>query len=439
LTVVLHERRPSLGAVKPGRPASTPGKLTISLIVLGLLTVTFGITAAVGASQRASRVASVRSDSGPLALDAQSLYRFLSDADATAGGEFLYSSQPSPDPTALAALRSRYLGDIASATANLTAVSTSRSDIDALRQLAAGIPVYTGLVETARADSRLGLPLGAAYLREASNQMRQVLLPAAKDLYIAETAQLTADRGDASGFPWIAIPLGIITLIALIRAQRAMTRRTHRVFSPGLLIATLFVVASLGWVLAAWATSASHLHRAATNGSERVQILAEARIDLLQARADEELTLIARGSDPSLDTDFAALMVDLQGPHGLLVRAKDSPSIDTSVPGSVLAAQDDLTKWRQEDAAMRAVNARGQYPAAVTAAVGTGNTDAPALFASVDRDIGAAIDTYNAQFQTQSADAASALGGLAIGVSVLIAISLSGLIVGFRRRIAEYR
>jgi hypothetical protein len=416
----------------PSRMTSTPARMTISLSILLLLTLAFGIAGAIGASQRTSLVGSVRTDSGPLALDAEFLYRSLSDADATAGGEFLFASQQAPDPTDLASLRARYLDDIETASEDLTVVSASRADPTALRQLAAGIPVYAGLVETARADSQLGLPLGAAYLREASNQMRTLLLPAAQSLYTAETAQLAADRSNAGEFPWFAIPLGLITLVGLIRAQRTMSRRTHRIFSPGLVIATLTVVIALGWITVSSTGDAIHLHTSAANGSQRVDVFADARIDLLRARADEELTLIARGNDPSFDSDFKTMMTDLRG---LLATA--SPS--STNPGSIAAIQSRLAAWQHEDTAMRIANAAGNYQIAVTDTVGPTNGDAPALFASVDDAVSTAIDESNAEFQAQSADASDALAGLAIGVGLLIAVALIGLIVGFQRRIAEFR
>ncbi len=63
---------------------------------------------------------------------------------------------------------------------------------DDLATLSAELPVYTDEAGTARADNRLGLPLGAAYLREASALMRGTLLPAASDIYARESA--AADR-----------------------------------------------------------------------------------------------------------------------------------------------------------------------------------------------------------------------------------------------------
>jgi len=411
---------------------TTPGRLTTRMVVLALAAVIVGAVTATGAAQRASLIGSVRSDSGPLVIAAQSLYRSLSDADATAAAAFLSAGAEPP------ALRTRYLGDVNTAAADLTAVSTSRADTADVRKLAAGLPVYTGLVETARADNRLGLPLGAAYLREASGQMRDVLLPAAQALYQALTSQLADDRDSAAEFPWLAIPLGILLLLGLVRAQMLLTRRTHRILNPGLLAATLATVAALLWVSVSYASATVALHSGAAEGSQQVEVLANARIDALRARADEALTLVARGNDPTFDTDYAAVTKQLGGPHGLLATAL-AGSNDPRVRADIRDAQTAFAAWQAEDSAMRSADSQGRYPTAVAATIGTGKGDAPALFGRVDTALGAGIDAANARFQSESANAADASSGVAAAVIVLTVIALAGIVIGYQRRIAEYR
>ena len=103
--------------------------------------------------QRQSATTDVRTSSGPLAVQAEILYRSMSDADATAASAFLSTGAEPP------ALRTRYLNDIDAAGAALVNASAGDvADRDALRQIATGLPIYTGLVETARADNHLGLP-----------------------------------------------------------------------------------------------------------------------------------------------------------------------------------------------------------------------------------------------------------------------------------------
>src|SRR5882672_9985449 len=88
---------------------STPGRLTAALIVLLLLGIAYGITAFTGSSQASAHVSSVQDSSGPLTVSAQSLYRALSDADATAATAFLSPGAESDDS------RKRYESDIAAA------------------------------------------------------------------------------------------------------------------------------------------------------------------------------------------------------------------------------------------------------------------------------------------------------------------------------------
>ena len=78
------------------RLETTPGRLNVYLIVLVVLGVLAGLSAVVGAAQRTDRIDSVVNRSGPLAVQAQHLYRALSDADATAAAAFLSSAAEPP-------------------------------------------------------------------------------------------------------------------------------------------------------------------------------------------------------------------------------------------------------------------------------------------------------------------------------------------------------
>jgi hypothetical protein len=149
--------RPALGQFF--RAATTPAKLRLLLADPVLLCLIWGAVAAWVVSQRASGANDVVGTSEPLSLDGQQIYRALSDADATAAGAFLSGGL---EP--LAAHR-RFLADIAQAASHLESATATAGHSPAARDLAmlsAGLPVYTGEVETVRADNRLGLPLGAA-------------------------------------------------------------------------------------------------------------------------------------------------------------------------------------------------------------------------------------------------------------------------------------
>jgi hypothetical protein len=414
---------------------ATPGRLTSLLILLTLLGLAAGVVGVAGIAQRSTQVDAVTQTSGPLTVRAQELYRALSDADATAAGAFLTKGG---EP---AALRQRYLDDLAAASAALAAATAGDGDQPAVRQIAAQLPIYAGLVETARTYNRLNMPLGAGYLREASGLMRDQLLTAARKLYVAETGRLAADRDGAAGLPWFALLLGLLSLAGLGYAQVFLTRRTHRLFNVGLLAASLAALIGVGWLVGSWAASAGHLDAARTDGSAQVQLLAQARIDALQARADEALTLVARGNGGGFEQEYGTVLVALAGKDGtggLLGQAR-AAATDSRVRARLDAAITDTRAWRAAHTALRAKDDAGQYPEAVVLATGSGPGSTATLFNRLDTDLGQGIGVAEATFDRDAQRAGGSLTGAAPGLGVLTLILLVGVAAGFQRRIAEYR
>jgi hypothetical protein len=433
-----HARTPARSRARSrvsARVSSTPGRLTLLAVFLSVLAVLAGTATVVGLLQRAASVRAVQTSSGPLTVQAQQLYRSLSDADATAASAFL-SNGVEP-----AALRDRYQSDIAAATAALAAVTaggdTDRGDVD---RISAQLPVYTGLVETARTYNRLGRPLGAAYLREASGLMRAQLLPAAQRLYAAETGQLREDRSGGAEFPWLAVPLLLLTLAGLILAQRLLARRTRRLFNVGLLVATAATLVMLVWTTVSWAVVRSHLDAGQRTGSGQVELLAQARIAALQARADESLTLVARGSGGDFDKDFDTSMNTLagKGGAGLLARARQAAS-GPGVGAAVIDAQMRAEDWRKAHKQLRDKDNSGDYLGALTLAIGADPASAASAFTKLDTDLATAISGASGEFDREAAAAAGDFTGAAPSAVVLTLILVAGLLVGLQRRIAEYR
>src|SRR6266508_4195642 len=413
------------------RARSTPGRLTslmLALLAIGLAT---GVAGLVGSVQRSSLVDEVRTRSGPLAVQAQELYRSLSDADAAAASAFLSGGVEPPQ------LRDRYQADIAAASAALAAAAAGTdSDLPALRQLSAQLPVYTGLVETARAYNRLGLPVGAAYLGEASGLMRGQLLPAAQQLYRFET-----DRGGASAVPWLALLLGLVTLAGLVWAQLRLSRQTHRTLNVGLVAATLAGLVMVSWVGTAWVAAASQLHASNREGSAQVELLAGARIAALQARADEALTLVARGTGEVFEKDFTAQLTTLAGPggtSGVLSRAR-AAATDPAVRSVLDSAVAEVRSWRTVHQKLRELDDGGSYGEAVKLAIDADTGSTASIFNRVDAALGKTITLTSSAFDRRAARAAGALGGESAAIVVLTILLLAGVAVGFQQRIAEYR
>jgi hypothetical protein len=418
------------------RARSTPGRLTSLMVLLVVLGLAAGLAAVMGTVQRGALIDGVRTRSGPLTVQAQQLYRSLSDADATAANAFL-SNGVEPK-----ALRDRYQSDIAAASNALAAAAAaSESDRSAVATITAQLPVYTGLVETARSYNRLNLPLGAAYLREASGVMRQNLLPAAGALRRTEAARLAADRGGAAQFPWLALPFGLLTLAGLVAAQVYLTGRTNRLLNVGLVTATAATLALVLWVGVSWLGVDGHLRASNRDGSAQVELLAQARIAALTARADEALTLVARGNGANFEDDFNKSMDALAGKNGssgLLAQAR-AQATDPRVRAELAGAVSHARTWRTVHQKLRAFDDGGHYSDAVTLAIGADPASAASAFNRLDGDLGRGITTASAAFDREAGGADRDLSGATAGLAVLTVVLLAGVAAGLQQRIAEYR
>jgi hypothetical protein len=374
--------------------------------------------------------------SEPLSLDSQQLYRALSDADATEAAAFLSGGL---EPLAL---RTRFEADITRAAQRLEAATAAAAQSTAgsrLATLSAALPVYTGLVETARADNRLGLPLGAAYLREASGLMRAKLLPVARDLYAQENAQLAAADRQATAVPYAALAVAIMALLFLCGALWWLARRTKRIVNPGLLVATAAMVCALIWLISALVVARGQLTFARNQGSAPVEAMASADIAALQAHADESLTLIDRSGDDSFQQDFVSLEKRLGPGRGSLLTDAAIAAQASRGARPAAAALRVASAWFTAHRRVRALDDGGSYPAAVRLALGSGSADSAVLFGRLDIDLTGAISADQASFRSAALAGQDALAGLEAGMVALSLLMAAGCIWGISRRLAEYR
>ncbi len=442
MTAVSEAPRPAGDAPRAARhfvrATTTPGRLRLLLIGLVSLCLIWGAVAAWVVSQRASGANDVASTSETLSLDGQKIYRALSDADATADSAFL-SGGP-----ALINGPPRYQTDIAQAAAHLESATAAAGHSAAaadLAALSAGLPVYTGEVQTARADNRLGLPLGAAYLREASALMRDKLLPAARNIAVEANVRLAGASGRATGLPLAMVLLvaAVIVGFALYWAQRWLFRRTRRRLNPGLVVASVAGLVSLLWLGIALGLARADLLQARTHGSTPVAALAQADIAALQARADESLTLIDAQGDDTFQQDFVGVQRRLgPGPGTLLMdavmAARGSPAAG---PAAVAAAT--ATTWYGVHRKVRSLDDNGHHTQAILLVTGPGPGHSGTLFARLDGSLASAITADQAVFHRHAVAGSNALTGLEVGVIVLALIMAAGCARGLATRLAEYQ
>jgi hypothetical protein len=430
--------------------ATEPGRLRIIGAVLALLVVAFGAVTAWQVHERSAAADDVLRHSAPLSEQAAEIYRSLADADATVAGGFLVGGQePSKDSK-------RYRDDIENAADLITeAAANSQGSAEARTQLAAlnrQLPQYTEQIATAQADNRQGLPLGGAYLRYANTLMTKDggLLVSANKLYETETARLNHDYSRAKTLPWAAWALGATALGTLLWAQRRHYRRTNRVFNQGMVAASAASAVILLWLLVGHTVARTELDTSFTHGAHSVQVLNNARIAVLQARGNENLTLVARGSGASYNDAFDQGMNDLAGkdPKGVggeLARAL-ALADDSAGRSPVDAAIKGVQSWRARHTVARASDDSGDYTTAVAKVIGGTGSDGKEVtgttrecFERVDAQLRNAVEWEQQEFRASADDGRGALSLLPAGAGLLAALAAAGAALGIGRRLSEYR
>jgi hypothetical protein len=408
-----------------GLRRTSPGRLQLivaALVALGLLT---GLIAGLAAHSAGSGTDDLGSRAQPLLIQAETVYSALADADTTAAQAFLAGGL---EPVALT---QRYEGDLDRATTALTAAARLTPDgsvaARAVATLSSGVAQYAALVATARADNRQGLPVGSSYLSAASQLNRDTLLKQADGVFQIAQSEVADGYGNARSIWWVSLLtiLVVALLVALVLAQRYLSRATHRTFNVPLLAATgLTVLLALG-AAGVLISQNVHLHRAATQGSNPAAELADGRILALRERGDEALTLAAHGSGGAYETDFAAAQKQLTAPGGPL-------HSDYLANEAVTAHQRYLDQHKQ----VRQLDDGGDYDGAVKLAIGATTTTA---FDTVTADIGRALDERKAAFTAEIDRAGNGLGLLTV-LGPLVALAVCALaLIGIRARLEEYR
>lgn len=201
---------------------------------------------------------------------------------------------------------SRVEGDLAAVRSQSSGSAQIQSDVGLINR---ELPIYADLEATAKADNQQGLPVGAAYLRDAAEYLRTDILPRADDIRTVDQGRLTADDDAAVGEPtdlMIADGLGLAYLVAL---QVVLARRSRRLWNTGVLAATVATVALSAWSITDTLVSRNQFATRAVPHAHAAADLARARDDTLRTRLDDELSLADHGEDCSTVTTSVGQLV----------------------------------------------------------------------------------------------------------------------------------
>ena len=395
----------------------TPGRMRL-LGILGVIAALLLGGASANAILASEAAAERAANTTEQVVRMQSIQVDLLRADALATNAFLVGGLETPDT------RSQYDSAMAAVARNIAAGAADQpADANALGTLAEKVQDYAALVEQARSNNRLGLPVGARYLTEASSSLRASAIPVVAEIVKANEAraQKEFDRSNSS----VQLLAGVAALIVLVLIAVWLARRTHRYLNPSLtggvvlLVVGLIVAATtIGNIGTTTAQVASGHYRDAVD-------LAHVRTAANDARANESLTLIARGSGKKYQDAWVANDTTVRGTLGQIDDADGLTS--------------DWDAYATAHEQIRARDDGGQWEQAVDLATTQEANGSTAAFNTFDQQVTQRRDTAS----TAAIDQLGALGGGSTVWAALIAIlSLiaSWLIVrGIGQRIKEYR
>jgi hypothetical protein len=297
------------------------------------------------------------------------------------------------------------------------------ADGSALAALNQQVVNYAAAIEQARANNRQGLPLGAQYLRNASAELRATTLPILDNLVSANAARAADEMQAGAGY--IVLVLAALGLAAVIAAQIWLARTFKRTINVGMMasaaVLLLMVIGSLVAVL----QLRGALNEISTGSLAAVNTAADTRIEANNAKSNESLTLIARGSGQAFD---AAWKSSADSVTGNLARLSGQPE---------LASQ--WQAYADVHVQIRELDDGGQWDKAVAKATGSGKSSSNTVFGTFDSNLASYLDGV-------SLDASSSLADeQPIMIVAAILILLGGVAVallgrwGVTERLKEYR
>ncbi|KMO70446.1 MAG: hypothetical protein HZB45_27955 [Mycolicibacterium rufum] len=400
---------------------ATPGRMALLAVVLVVALLGVGAATSKTVYDRQGQLETLRSRTEPLADAAQRIYSALSFANASAATGFLSGGVAPRD------VRARYDAAVGQASAGLVTASNgvSPDDVHSLRMLtdvSNQLSVYTAIVATAQAGNRAGNPIGVAYLNESSALMQQGILPAAGQLYASQSDAVTTSERSI-GPPHVMIAMGVLVLVLLVLSQVRLARRSHRRLNSGLLLASALMAVLVVWLTVAGLASAHAAGNALMQGGEPMNTVVKARILAQQARAEEILGLLKRGSDSMSDMRFEERTAQI----GWLL---DEHRVDR--------AAEPLDGWMQSHQAIRSKLADGDYGGAVAIAQDDAPQHSTVQFTQLDTALRDEITQLRERQRDGISRAYTALNLLPFGAAAITVLAALAVAAGIAPRLSEY-
>lgn len=344
---------PSAAAPTPAvKTMDTPRRLrllSLGVVVAGVVVALLG---ALTFSYLALSLSRAQADTAQL-IRVQKIQSNLLSADATATNAFLVGGLEPP------AQRAVYDQALSSTSSLIVEASQAQpADAAALSALNQQVVSYAATMEQARANNRQGIPVGAQYLRNASADLRSTALPILDNLVSSNATRASDQMDPRTEYIYIFSAISLLALVGVILGQVWLARRFRRTINVGMLASAVVLLAITAGALIAALQLSSTLSSISDGSFAAVNTAADARIDANNAKSNESLTLIARGSGQDFETAWKS---SADSVAGNLQRLTDRPEL-----------VDQWQAYTDVHTEIRALDDGGRWESAVSLATGSG-------------------------------------------------------------------
>jgi hypothetical protein len=227
------------------------------------------------------------------------------------------------------------------------------------------------------------------------------------------------------GAGYVVLVLTLLALGGVIAAQTWLARRFKRKINVGMLAGSivLFVLAVVSLIVVVQLHSA--LNQISSGSLAAVNTAADARIDANDAKSNESLTLIARGSGQAFEAAW-----------------KSSSNSVTESVGRLTDKPELVSQWQaytDVHTQIRALDDGGQWDKAVAKATGSASDSSNTAFGAFDSNLAGYLDSVS---QDASDSLAAEQPGMVVAAILFLLGGVAAALLGRRgvtERLREYR
>lgn len=409
--------------------STTPGLMTVVSVILVMAILAAGGAMAAQSAQQQNDLNTLVNRTEPVSFAAQELYNSLSVADSVATTSFVEDAAGSADT------RTSYREAVDTASRAIIRAANgiddpSTREMALILEIQEKLPIYTSLITESGVNNRQGLPVGAAYITQASAMMQDEILPAAGELYSNTSSEVGEQQLALTKPGWFALSGLVAAVLLLLVAQFWLAAQTNRRFNGGYASATILMTVALLWASGSALTTWTDGTRGLDGTAQPLETLTSLRIAVQQTRTTEALSLVRREYTDEAPQSFSdqVTMIDSEL-ENLRDVAGDRAILDE--------ARENLRAWDSAHASMLAHVQQGDHSEAIATTVGAGS-DTAHPYQQLDENLRVLIEDTREQLRVYLSDSRVSAQQVATLVILLGLISAMCIVYGTRPRLQEY-